>query len=245
MENAQLIGLSRQIGLQRQMDVLANNLANINTTGFKGEQILFEEYEMPVARDRAFPFPDQPLIFTQDWATVHDLSPGAMVMTGNPLDVAISGEGFFAVQTAAGERFTRSGAFQINAEGMLVTVNGDPVLGDGGPITFDPTETDIAISSDGSVSTSEGGKGRLRIVEFDSPQALTRAGDTMFGGDNPLPAIDSRIVQGSIERSNVSGVAEMTEMIRVTRSYESLARLMQQQDDMRRDAVQVLGRLNA
>ena len=90
MENAQLISLSRQMALQRQMDVVANNLANINTTGFKSEQILFEEYKMPVARDRDFMRFDQPLSYVQDWTTVHDMASGAMVQTGNPLDIALS-----------------------------------------------------------------------------------------------------------------------------------------------------------
>lgn len=104
MENAQLIGLSRQIALQRQMDVVANNIANLNTTGFKAEQLLFEEYMMPVARDRGFALLDQRLSYTEDWTTIHDMTPGARTETGNPLDIALDGEGFLAVQTADGER---------------------------------------------------------------------------------------------------------------------------------------------
>src|SRR5690606_20262981 len=127
IENAQLIGLSRQIALQRQMDVVANNMANINSTGFKGENILFEEYIMPEARDRAFPVGDQPLSYVQDWATMHDLAAGSITETGNPFDVALSGEGFFAVQTPQGERWTRNGVFEVNSEGTLVNQNGYPV----------------------------------------------------------------------------------------------------------------------
>src|SRR5688572_6508026 len=119
IKNAQLIGLSRQIALARQMDVVANNMANINTTGFKAEESLFEEYVGPVARDRDFMGNDQPLSYVQDWATMHDLSAGDMVQTGNPLDVAINGAGFFAVQTAGGDRWTKAGSFQINAGGTL------------------------------------------------------------------------------------------------------------------------------
>src|SRR5690606_30503416 len=92
IENAQLISLSRQIALQRQMDVVANNMANINTSGFKAENILFEEYVMPVARNQDFPRLDQPLSYVQDWATLHDLSGGAMVQTGNDLDVGLNGD---------------------------------------------------------------------------------------------------------------------------------------------------------
>ncbi|MBJ3783926.1 flagellar basal-body rod protein FlgF [Devosia sediminis] len=245
MENAQLIGLSRQIALQRQMDVVANNIANLNTTGFKAEQILFEEYVMPVARDQNFPSLDQPLSYVQDWATVHDLSGGAVTQTGNELDVALNGEGFFAVQTPGGERWTRAGSFQINNQGTLVDLSGNPVLGNGGPITFGPEETGITIAADGAVSSSVGAKGQLRIVEFANAQELTREGSNLFSGGQPQVATATRVMQGHVERSNVSGVAEMAEMIRVQRSYESAASLAKKQDDLRSDAIRRLGDANA
>jgi flagellar basal-body rod protein FlgF len=245
MENAQLISLSRQIALQRQMDVVANNIANLNTTGFKAESILYEEFEMPVARDRDFQSADQPLLFTQDWATMHDMAPGSIEQTGNPLDVALSGEGFFAVQTADGERWTRSGAFQLDPTGLLVDLNGNAVLGDGGEIRFEAGETGITIDSTGGVSSSAGSKGHLRIVEFDNPQELSREGDNLYAGGTPNANVGTRVVQGAIERSNVSGVGEMTEMIRVQRAYESLASMMQRQDEMRGSAIRRLGSLTA
>ena len=245
MENPQLISLSRQIALQRQMDVVANNIANMNTSGFKSEQLLFEEFVMPIARDTDFAVADQPLSFVQDWSTIHDMSPGAMLQTGNPLDLALEGEGFFAVETPEGERWTRSGALQIDSNGTLVNFDGYAVLGDGGPITFDPSETDIMIDSTGAVSSSAGAKGRLRVVEFDNVQELARAGDNLFSGGTPEEATQTRVVQGAIEKSNVSGVAEMTEMIRVQRAYQSLASLMQRQDEIQRSAIQKLGSLNA
>ncbi|WIJ27074.1 flagellar basal-body rod protein FlgF [Devosia sp. RR2S18] len=245
MENAQLISLSRQMALQRQMDVVANNMANINTSGFKAENILFEEYVMPVARNRDFQRLDQPLSYVQDWTTVHDLSAGAMVQTGNELDVALSGNGFFAIETPAGERWSKSGSFQINANGTLVDLNGNAVLGEGGPIQFGPEETGILIAADGSISTSQGPKGRLRLVEFADPQELTREGSNLFAGGTPVAATGTRTMQGFVERSNVSGVSEMAEMIRVTRAYESAASMTQRQDEMRRTAIQRLGEPNA
>ena len=130
MENAQLSGLSRQIALQRQLDVVANNIANINTTGFKSEKLLFEEYLMPVARDRDFPALDQPLSYTDDWTTIHDMSGGALVETGNPLDVVLQGDGFLAVETAAGERYTRSGSLAIDTTGTHVQVDSHSPSGD-------------------------------------------------------------------------------------------------------------------
>ena len=245
MENAQLVGLSRQIALRRQMDVVANNIANLNTTGFKAEQLLFEEYLDPVARDRDFLLPDQRLSFTEDWTTIHDMSVGAIVQTGNPLDVALQGEGFLVVQTPQGERWTRAGSLQLDASGVLVDLDGNPVMGEGGPIQFGGAETDVAIAEDGTVSSSAGIKGRLRMVEFADPQETARDGNNLFSGGTPIQATATRLMQGALEKSNVSGVGEMTEMIRVQRSYESLASIMQQQDDMRRSAIQRLGNLSA
>lgn len=246
IENAQLIGLSRQMALQRQMDVVSNNLANINSSGFKAEAILFEEYLMPTAADRSFPNGSQQLSYVQDWATMHDLQAGAMTQTGNPLDVALQGEGFLTVQAPEGTRYTRNGALEINAEGVLVTQNGYPVLSQGGnPIVFGVDETDIVITADGQISSSGGNKGALGVVEFENPQALTRTGDTMFAGGTPTGTSTTAVVQGAIERSNVSGVGEMTEMIRVTRAYTSLADLMNKQDELRRTAIQRLGDMQA
>jgi len=245
IENAQLIGLSRQIALQRQLDVVANNIANLNTTGFKAEQILFEEYVMPVARHNDFPRLDQPLSYVQDWATIHDLSGGAIVQTGNELDVALNGEGFFAVQTAGGERWTRAGSFQLDNQGRLVDLSGNPVLGMGGPIQFAPEETGITIAADGTISSSAGPKDQLRIVEFADAQVLKREGSNLFSGGEPQLNVNTRVMQGHVERSNVSGIAEMAEMIRVQRAYESAASLAQKQDELRRSAIQRLGDANA
>ncbi|HVY52682.1 MAG TPA: flagellar basal-body rod protein FlgF [Devosia sp.] len=241
MENAQLISLSRQIALQRQMDVVANNMANINTTGFKSENMLFEDYLMPGASDPDFTGLDQDLHYTEDWSTIHDMSTGSIEQTGNPLDVALSGQGFLTVQTPAGPRYTRNGSLQLDASGTLVDLNGNPVLGESGPIQFDAADTDVMIAANGAISTSQGSKGRLAIVEFADPQALQREGSNYYSGPTGSPATGTRVVQGAIERSNVSGVAAMTEMIRVERAYQMLASVMQRQDDLRNTAVAKLG----
>jgi flagellar basal-body rod protein FlgF len=243
MENALLIGLSRQIGLQRQMDVVANNMANINTSGFKNEMLLFEEYEMPTARDQNWEPSDQFLSYTQDWATIHDYSSGALTQTGNALDVALQGEGFFTVDTPAGERFTRNGEFKIDNTGLLVTNDGHAVLSEGGEVRFDATETDITIDPQGNILTNAGNKGRLKIVAFDNPQGLVREGANLFSGELPIADRETQVAQGALERSNVSGVSEMAAMIQVTRSYQALAQMMQRQDEMRRSAIQKLGSL--
>ncbi len=243
MENAQLIGLSRQIALQRQMDVVANNIANPTTTGFKAEQLLFEEYLMPVAKDRDFAFADQRLSYTDSWATIHDMAAGSINETGNPLDVALDGEGFLTVQTPGGERYTRAGSLAIDPTGTLVDLHGNPVLSELGPIHFTATDTDISITADGTIATNDGIKGKLKIVEFADPQAATRDGNNLWAGGDAQAATQTRVVQGAIERSNVSGIAEMTEMIRVQRAYQSAASMQEKQDDMRRSAIQRLGTL--
>lgn len=245
MENAQLIGLSRQIALERQMDVVANNIANINTSGFKSEAMLFEEYLMPVAADRDFAYPDQRLSYTQDWATIHDFTNGAIAQTGNTFDIALNGDGFLTVQTADGERYTRTGELKVDNTGLLVTNDGHAVLSEGGTIRFEPSETDIIFGSDGSILSSAGSKGRLRIVSFESPQQLSRQGGGLFAGEGGTLDFETQVVQGAVERSNVSGVREMANMIRVNRSYQMLTQIMDRQDELRSTAIQRLGNLQA
>src|SRR6202008_3136826 len=153
MENTLLIGLSRQVTLERQMDVIANNVANVNTNGFKADRSLFQEYLMPTAREDNFAAGrDRRLSHVVDRATFKDFAQGSPDPTRNPLDVAISGDGFFTVQTPQGERFTRDGGFQINTQGQLVNSSGHPVLGTGGPIVFQQTDKQIQIAQDGTVT---------------------------------------------------------------------------------------------
>jgi flagellar basal-body rod protein FlgF len=241
MDNAQLIDLSRQMGLQRQMDVVANNLANINTTGFKGESLLFEDFLMPKAQDNVFQGSDATLHFTDDWSTQHDMENGSIEETGSPLDVAIEGPGFLSVQTPSGERYTRNGSLQIDSSGTLVDLNGNPVLSDAGPIKFDASDTDITISPQGTISTSTGSKGKLKLSEFANPQMLTRQGQNYYTGPAGNTATASTIAQGAVERSNVNGVTEMVSMIRVQRAYETIANMMERQDQLKQSAIQQLG----
>jgi flagellar basal-body rod protein FlgF/flagellar basal-body rod protein FlgG len=256
MENALLIGLSRQIALHRELEVVANNIANLDTTGYKSDGSVFEEFLMPVARAGSFPSADQRLSYVQDRATWHNFSAGPLRQTGNPLDVAIDGDAFLAVQTPRGERYTRNGALQINASGELVTSAGDRVLGDGGPIQFQSTDHDIAISQDGIITVREGSntlsdsaRGKLRLVSFDRLQRLQKDGSSMFlapNGVTPQPAPATvRVVQGAIEQSNVRSVIEMARMVEVTRTYTQIASLLQQQGEMRRSAIEKLAEVPA
>jgi flagellar basal-body rod protein FlgF len=250
MQNALLIGLSRQVALGRELDVVANNIANLNTTGFKGDGAVFEEFIAPTARANGVNGIDRRVSFVRDRATWTDMSQGSLERTGNSLDVAIEGKGFFAVQTPRGERYTRNGAFQINNAGELVTSEGFQVLGESGPIVFQPKDRNIAISADGTVSVGEGNsartdaqRGKLRVVGFGQVQQLQKDGAGTFTAPQnitPQPETESRLVQGAVEKSNVRAVVEMTRMIEVTRSYTQVANLLQQQADMQRTAVEKL-----
>ena len=213
MENALLIGLSRQMALAREMDVIANNVANVNTNGFKARDARFAEHLMPGASADAFKQPDRKLSYVVDQGTALDLGQGSVERTGNPLDAAIRGPGFFAVQTQRGERYTRDGAFTIGSNGALVTASGDPVLGEGGPITLGATETQVEIGADGTITTNLGQRGRL----------ARRKG--------------SRVASSSLERSNVKSVLEMTRLMEVSRSYTSVAGIVSKTDELRRTAI--------
>jgi flagellar basal-body rod protein FlgF len=243
MENTLLVGLSRQVALSRELDIIANNLANLGTTGFKREGVLFEQFLADRARREDFPHPiDQQISFVLDRETRTDLSQGAFQQTGSSLDFAIDGEGFFVVETPQGERFTRAGSFALNATGELVTPAGFRVLGTGGPVVLDPNDTEFAIAADGTISTRDGVRGRLRLVRFENPSQLTKEGNNIFASEAPPQPVDARtrVVQGSLEKSNVNAVLEMSRMIEVTRAYTTLANLMARTDELRQTAIQQL-----
>jgi flagellar basal-body rod protein FlgF len=246
MQNALLVGLSRQVALARELDVVANNIANINTTGYKADGSLFEEFLSSAARSEQ---KQGRISFVQDRGTWHDLSAGTIEQTGNPLNVAIDGKAFLVIQTARGERYTRNGAMHLNGNGELVTSEGDQVLGDAGPITFQPTDNQISIGQDGTITVREGTakvdslRGTLRMVTFDNTTQLQKDGSSTFtvtGGGQPQATKDSRVIQGSIEKSNVRGVMEMSRMIEITRVYTQMAALLQQQTDQSQQAIDKL-----
>ena len=241
MQNTLLVGLSRQVALGRELEVVANNIANINTTGFKADGSIFEEFLNSSARA------DQTgsrVSFVRDRGTWHDLSSGPVEKTGNPLDIAIDGKGFLVVQTPAGERYTRNGSFQINNTGELVTSEGYQVMGEAGPMKFQPTDNQVSISADGTVSVREGAsktdsqRGRLRMVSLDAAN-VKKDGNSTFSvvSGTPEATKASRLMQGFVEKSNVRAVLEMTRMIEVTRSYTQVATMLSQQADMQRNSM--------
>jgi flagellar basal-body rod protein FlgF len=239
VENALLVGLSRQMALRRELDVIANNMANVSTTGFKARSARFSEFVMPVAKDDNFLRPDRRLSYVIDQGTPIDQTSGPIERTGNPLDAAVRGEGYFVVQTPSGDRYTRSGAFEINSKGELVTQQGHRVTGDNGPIVLAPGETGVRMSADGTVSTDQGQRGKLRLVKFANPQSIRSEGDNLFSSTAPAQPVgpSGQIEPGALERSNVKPILEMSRLLDVQRTYTTIAGLMSKVDELRRTAI--------
>jgi flagellar basal-body rod protein FlgF len=242
METTSYVALSRQAALWRQMDMVANNLANMNTTGFKSENMMFRDY---VLKSKAFdrPFGDK-TAFVQDVSVFRDMSEGALTSTGNPLDVAIKGDGFMVVDTPQGARYTRNGTFRLDESGQMVTADGFPVLSTSDqPFFFAPNERSVSIASDGTVSTENGQVGKIRVVKFENPQDLRKVSGGLYQTDANAQDVEKpQVVQGMIEVSNVQPVVEMTKMIQVQRNYESVQRMIENEHDRVRKAIDVLGR---
>ena len=244
MENALRIGLSRQMALQTRMNVIANNLANINTAGFKRDSVHLEEFRMPIAEMTELSGRDKALSYVHDRAVLNNMTEGPMRQSGNDLDIAISGKGWFTINTPNGPRYTRNGEFKLSNEGILVTNAGHPVLGTNGQIAFGPNETGITIARDGTITTNEGNKGTIRIVQFKDEQALNKDGFNLFN-TNEAPAVVEapNILQGMVEQSNVKPVIELTNMIETTRAYTTQARMMQKSEELKSDAINRLAQV--
>jgi flagellar basal-body rod protein FlgF len=242
MDNSFMVGLSAQQVLRQRMDMTANNLANMTTAGFKAEQLVMRELSERPAAAHDTP---QEIAFVDAWRLQRDFSTGPLEHTGNPLDLAIEGEGFFVVQTADGEAYTRDGRFALDTQGRVITRNGDLVMGEGGPITVDPNGGPISVSREGSVTQNDAIVGTFRAVAFDTPAALEKVGDNMWRSTGETPRArgeNSRIAAGFIEGSNVNAVAELTQMIEISRAYEAVSKMISQSDDLRGASIEKLTR---
>ena len=245
MDNVLYVGLSRQMVLQHEMDVIANNVANVDTTGFKVEALMVQTDPEKMKVGPGSPL-NGSINFPLDAGVVRDFTQGELKPTGGALNLAIQGEGFFRVSTANGERYTRDGAFTLDAQGRVVTADGDPVQGDGGDITLDPIKGPPTISADGTMSQNGQTIGKLPVVTFSSLSALTKQGDGYYSNDTnlqPQPS-DAKIRQGTLEQSNVQAIQQITRLIQVSRSYEKISQMMDQTGQLSTNAVDRLGKLN-
>lgn len=233
MDTTAYLALSRQVALMRDMSVIANNVANAATTGFRGEQTLFESVLRRAGGDV------RRLAFVHDVGTARDMSPGPLTATGNPLDIAVDGDGWLSFGTAEGVRYGRAGHLEIDALGQLVDAVGNPLLDDGGaPLIVPPGDRDVTIAPDGTVSTRAGVLGRAGISGFADPRALVPAGGNLWAASEPAVPSRARLAQGMLEGSNVRPILEMTRMIETTRAFEGTQKLIETHHDIERRAIE-------
>jgi flagellar basal-body rod protein FlgF len=244
MENALYVSLSRQMVLRRQMDIVANNIANADTAGFKVESLL--EKTNPAAPAFTLQGP-RPVKFVGEDGVARDYGQGALRQTGAPLDLAIEGRGFFQVAAPDGPRFTRDGRFRLDDTGKLVSESGFPVMDDGGgEITLDPAQGQVLIAADGTVTQGTARIGKLGVVDFDTLSTLEKTGDNLYrntSNQQPQEAPDARVRQGMLEGSNVKPILEITRMIEVSRAYEQTAKMMDSTAELSKSAVSRMGRV--
>lgn len=244
MQSAALVLLSQQQALQRSMDIVANNVANSNTTAFKRVGI---DFSSMVSK----PAPGESLDMVIDRGTHRDTTGGPIQSTGNQLDLAIQGPGYFEVRGQDGTpRYTRNGSLEINNQGQISTLAGLPILGEGGQaITIPETASELNISSGGVITARTDNTGiiaqlgKIDLVKFSDEQKLQAEGGGLYSTtDSPVPADTSSIVQGGLEQSNVQAVAEMSTMIEVSRSYERVTNLISQETSRQSDAITKLSK---
>lgn len=243
MDNAMMIGLSRQITLRRAMDVTANNIANASTTGFKAERMLLEVN--PATRARAEDGPSR-LSYVDEWGMGRDFSQGSLAATGRPLDLALEGDGFFVLETEQGEIYTRDGRFTLDEAGAITAHDGARLMeAGGGPIFIDAEQGPVEIVSTGDITQNGEIIGRVGVVAFENRGVLEKIGDNRYAapeGVEPETGLDTRVRQGFSESSNVKPIHEITTMLEVSRTYSSVTRMLQQTDELSRKAIERLGR---
>lgn len=234
MDNSLYIVMSRQMALFRDMEVTANNIANTNTTGYNSQHIMFESYLVQDINSGE----RNKMAFPNDIATYRNTSQGTIKATGNPLDVAIKGDAFFAVETPLGTRYTRAGNFQIDGEGTLVTAEGYPVLDNSNQrIVFPEDAGTIEIGSIGNIKVNDEDFATLSVVEFENPYMLEPLSGGLFASDlTPTLSETASIQQGVLENSNVVPVIEMTRMMEVSRAVGSTSKFIELIYDMQRKA---------
>ncbi|WP_281981067.1 flagellar hook-basal body complex protein [Thalassorhabdomicrobium marinisediminis] len=238
MDNATYTALTRQSGLMNEMRVVANNLANLSTTGFRAEGVIFAEHVTALDGDA----PSLSMATASGRETL--ALQGGLAQTGGTFDLAIEGEGFFLVETPEGERLTRAGAFTPNENGDLVTPEGYRVLDAGGAPVFVPQGNGpVGIAPDGTISAGGQPVGQIGLVTPTDPQNLVREDGVRFRADDGFePALTGRMLQGFLEESNVDPVLEISRMIEVQRAYELGQSFMDKEDERIRSAIRALGK---
>jgi flagellar basal-body rod protein FlgF len=241
MENSVYIGLSKQVVLSEKMSIIANNVANVNTPGYRAQNMIFSEY----IEDPRHMKEDISMVL--DYGQYQMTDPGSMKETGAPLDVALVGNGFLGIQTPEGIQYTRAGNLTMDAEGVVRNARGMAVADDGGGELVIPNgATDIRIDQKGMITTNQGQVGQLMIAEFENYQKLDPQGNGLYATDEaPREAEKTVVKQGYLEGSNVEAVVEMTRMIDVLREYQAVQNMMTSEHERLRSSAQRLAKTQA
>jgi flagellar basal-body rod protein FlgF len=228
--------LTRQSGLMREMQVVAHNIANISTTGFRREGVIFSEYVKRME--------DGPSLSMANGDARHmDLRQAGLSQTGGTFDLAIQGDGFFLIETPQGQSLTRAGSFLPNAEGELVNPDGHRLLDlGGGPVFVPPDVGPVAISTDGTLSAKGQPLAQIGLWQPEDPLKMTHGGGTIFISAAVVPAETATILQGFVEESNVNPISEIARMIEVQRAYEMGQNFLEKEDERMRGVIETLGR---
>lgn len=236
MDRGIFVALSGAVTQEKRMEVLTDNLANVNTAGFKKQKPLFED---------SMPNPYGPRAFSRVKGSVLDMTQGTMEKTDRKLDAAIKGDGFFVVNTPSGSRYTRDGSFTVGTDGTLLTREGYAVQGEKGAIRL--TSPEVSIDSTGGVHDKGMDVDRIKLVSFNKPEELKREGNFFIPSDARVKEAavspDTQVQQGYVEVSNVNAVTAMTTMIEAMRSYETHTKMIQTLDDMTKKAIEEVGRV--
>jgi len=237
MENATYTTLTRQSGLMNQLRVVANNIANVSTTGYRTEEVIFSEHVQALGRN------DDSLSMATATARNTLSLQGTLAQTGGSFDLAIEGDGFFLIETPEGERLTRAGSFLPNENGDLVTPEGHRVLDAGGAPVFVPQGAGpVGIAPDGTISAGGQPVGQIGLVIPNDPLGMVRENGVRFRADDGFqPALEGRMMQGFLEESNVDPVLEISRMIEVQRAYELGQSFIDKEDERIRSAIRALG----
>jgi flagellar basal-body rod protein FlgF len=247
--------LSGALAHERRMQIFANNMANVNTAGFKQDEQAFQavfpkpHLALPASGHTAGlaqqigarPFGPAERAFVAPHLVKTTFEPGRIRLTGNPLDLAIQGQGFFEVKTPQGTRYTRNGMFSLDNHRRLVTNLGYPVMGTKGEIKIPSGK--LEISTQGDIKVDDKAVAAIKIVEFPDDQMPAKFAEGLFVSDNGTAAKNPLLQVGHIEESNVNAIGEMVKMIQGMRSYESTQKLIQTLDRMAEVAIQDVGRV--
>lgn len=235
------LAASRLMAQQRAMDITANNIANANSPGYRAERIQFSDWIDQKSNTAVAPG-GRGITYTQDRATYRETQAGTLTHTSNPYDLALSGDGYFTVNTANGPRLTRDGRFGPMPDGTLADAAGNAVLDTTGkPIKFASTDTQVTIAGDGSVTTENGQLGKIGVVQAADPLKLLAEGATDFVANTPTTAVAAPgIVQGASEGSNVQPVLEVTRMMDNERQFQFVTQFVQAEGDRQQQAIDKL-----